>query len=67
MVESVMAISEVEQAVAFLKKSSAKDFCNVYTGRRKIHRTPGQKFLSSFFLKKELLLFDFTQTDDAPK
>jgi len=47
-----------KQAVAFLKKSSAKDFCEFYTGccnvpRRKIRKS----FFASFFSKKEALAF----------
>jgi hypothetical protein len=47
-----------KQAVAFLKKSSAKNFCEFYTGifnvpRQKIRRS----FFASFFSKKEVLTF----------
>jgi hypothetical protein len=51
--------SDFKKVVAFLKKSSAKDFCNLYTG---ISNVPRRKTCKSFlvlFFKKELLGLNF--------
>jgi len=46
-------VAKAKQAVAFLKKSSAKNFCNFYTGAWKIPRTENnQKFFAELFYKK---------------
>jgi hypothetical protein len=44
-----------KQVVAFLKKSSAKDFCNFYTGCSNVPRQKINKSFLVLFFKKELL------------
>ncbi len=45
-----MKVVEVKKAVAFLKKSSAKKFYNLYMGRFTVTRE--QKFFAELFYKK---------------
>jgi len=47
---------ERKQAVAFLKKSSAKNFCNFYTGFFNVPLC--QKFFAELFYKKATACFD---------
>jgi hypothetical protein len=48
-----------KKAVAFLKKSSAKDFCKFYTGSCNVPRRKTIKSFLVLFFKKELLPFFF--------
>jgi hypothetical protein len=47
---------EGKQAVAFLKKSSAKNFCNLYTGCLNVPWPKGVKVFWFFFSKKNSFL-----------
>jgi len=53
-----MMESGLKQAVAFLKKSSAKNFCDLYTGCFNVPRRKTNKSFLLLFFKKEVLFLD---------
>jgi hypothetical protein len=59
--------SGLKQAVAFLKKSSAKNFCNLYTGCCNVPRRKISKSFLVLFFKKELIASFLTSGSGLPR